>query len=390
MSHTEPRASVSVPITPDTPCISTLDALADLPAAEWNALAGNDPFLSCEFLSALETSGCAVPKTGWCPQFLLAHEAGKLVGGMPLYLKSHSYGEYVFDWAWADAYARHGLAYYPKLLAAVPFTPITGTRILAQSDHIAKQLIHAALQLAKNLNVSSLHCLFPEAAQIPALQAAGMSVRHGVQFHWQNLDYPDFDAYLSGMNNEKRKKIKQERRRVRDAGISFEWVLGHQATAAQWAFFFACYAQTYHAHSSTPYLNPDFFQRIAASMGEKILLVFAVREGKMIAGAFNVFTSERLYGRYWGAMEQHSGLHFETCYYQAIEFCIAHRIAVFEGGAQGEHKLARGFLPVQTLSTHWLAHERLGRAVDDFLVREQAGLEHYANELNERSPFKQV
>lgn len=379
-----------MPITPDTPGISTLDALADLPAAEWNALAGDDPFLSCEFLSALETSGCAVPKTGWRPQFLLAHEAGKLVGGIPLYLKSHSYGEYVFDWAWADAYARHGLAYYPKLLAAVPFTPITGTRILAQSDHIAEQLIHAALQLAKNLNVSSLHCLFPEAAQIPALQAAGMSVRHGVQFHWKNPDYPDFDAYLSGMNNEKRKKIKRERRRVRDAGISFEWILGHQATAAQWAFFFACYAQTYHAHNSTPYLNPDFFQRIAASMGEKILLVFAVREEKMIASAFNVFTRERLYGRYWGAMEQHSGLHFETCYYQAIEFCIAHRIAVFEGGAQGEHKLARGFLPEQTLSTHWLAHERLGRAVDDFLVREQAGMEHYANELNERSPFKQV
>ncbi|MHB1677403.1 MAG: GNAT family N-acetyltransferase [Sulfuriferula sp.] len=368
--------------------ISIIDTIADIPALEWDVLAGENPFLSHAFFSALHECGCATPHTGWQAQFLIAKEDKRLVGAMPLYLKSHSYGEYVFDWAWAEAYERHGLEYYPKLLCAVPFTPVTGLRILTHSAEIRTALIAAALQRAKALGVSSLHCLFPDAEQALALQQAGMMLRKGVQFHWQNQDYADFDAYLADMNNDKRKKIKQERRRVRDAGISFEWLVGDQITEAHWKFFVECYNRTYLQHRSTPYLNLDFFRRIGTTMGEHILLVLAVRDGQAIASALNIFNRDTLYGRYWGALEFHSGLHFETCYYQAIAFCIARNIAVFEGGAQGEHKLARGFLPVITWSAHSLAHAGFGRAVEDFLARETAGVNNYADELNERNPFK--
>ncbi len=368
--------------------IRIIDTLADISATEWDALTGGNPFLRHAFLSALQECGCAVPGTGWQAQFLVATDNTRLVGAMPLYLKSHSYGEYVFDWAWAEAYERHGLDYYPKLLCAVPFMPVTGLRILAADETIRTNLIKAALQLARKTGVSSLHCLFPDEAQAQAFQQAGMMLRKGVQFHWQNRDYADFDAYLGGMNNDKRKKIKQERRRVRDAKISFEWLVGEQITDAHWSFFVDCYNRTYRQHRSTPYLNLDFFRRIGATMGEQILLVLAVRDGQPIASALNIFTHDTLYGRYWGALEFHSGLHFETCYYQAIAFCIAHKIAVFEGGAQGEHKLARGFLPVITWSAHWLAHAGFGRAVEDFLARETSGVTDYADELNERNPFK--
>ena len=368
--------------------IRIVDTIADIPAAEWDALAGNNPFLSHAFLSALHECGCAAPQMGWLPQFLVVWRDNRLIGAMPLYLKSHSYGEYVFDWAWAEAYERHGLEYYPKLLCAVPFTPVTGLRILTQSAEIRSLLIDAALERAKQLGISSLHCLFPDEEQALALQQAGMMLRKGVQFHWQNRNYADFDAYLACMNNDKRKKIKQERRRVRDAGIGFEWLVGEQITTAHWEFFVECYNRTYLQHRSTPYLNLDFFRRIGATMGDNILLVLAVRDGRPIASALNFFTRDTLYGRYWGALEFHSGLHFETCYYQAIEFCIARKIAVFEGGAQGEHKLARGFLPVITWSAHWLAHAGFGRAVEDFLARETTGVTDYADELSERNPFK--
>ncbi|MHB0991476.1 MAG: GNAT family N-acetyltransferase [Burkholderiales bacterium] len=368
--------------------IRIVDTIADIPAADWDALAGDSPFLSYAFLTALQECGCAVPQTGWLAQFLVVRRDNRLIGAMPLYLKSHSYGEYVFDWAWAEAYERHGLDYYPKLLCAVPFTPVTGLRILTQSAEIRALLIDAALERAKELGISSLHCLFPDEEQAQALQQAGMMLRKGVQFHWQNRNYADFDAYLACMNNDKRKKIKQERRRVRDAGIGFEWLVGEQITAAHWEFFVECYNRTYLQHRSTPYLNLDFFRRIGATMGDKVLLVLAVRDGRPIASALNIFTRDTLYGRYWGALEFHSGLHFEACYYQAIEFCIARNIAVFEGGAQGEHKLARGFLPTITWSAHWLAHAGFGRAVEDFLARETTGVTDYADELHERNPFK--
>ena len=368
--------------------IRIVDTIAAIPAGQWDTLAGDNPFLCHAFLLALQESGCATLSTGWQAQFITASRDGLLLGAMPLYLKTHSYGEYVFDWAWAEAYERHGLDYYPKLLCAVPFTPVTGLRILTGLPEIRTALIDSALQLAQQSGVSSLHCLFPDETQALALQQAGMMLRKGVQFHWQNHDYADFDAYLACMNNDKRKKIKQERRRVRDAGISFEWIIGDQISAAQWSFFVDCYHHTYRQHRSTPYLNLDFFRQIGATMGKHILLVLAFRDGQPIASALNIFTRDTLYGRYWGALEYHPGLHFETCYYQAIAFCIANKIAVFEGGAQGEHKLARGFLPVITWSAHWLAHAGFGQAVEDFLARESSGITRYADELNERNPFK--
>ena len=368
--------------------IQIIDTLIDIPATEWNALNNDNPFLSHAFLSALEASGCTSPQTGWQVQFLTLWQDDALIGAMPLYLKTHSYGEYVFDWGWAEAYERQGLAYYPKLLCAIPFSPITGLRALAATADIRAELIKAALQVARALGVSSLHCLFPDAAQAQEMQQAGMMLRQGVQFHWCNADYADFDAFLATMNNDKRKKIKQERRRVRDAGITFIQLTGKDIDPAHWAFFTRCYDSTYIQHRSTPYLNLDFFQRIAATMPNNVLLIIAMRDGQPIASALNIYTADTLYGRYWGAMEFHSGLHFETCYYQAIEFCIANHIKVFEGGAQGEHKIARGFLPITTWSAHWLAHDKFSRAVEDFLAHETQGIARYTDELNERNPYK--
>ena len=371
------------------PEIRVITTLSELPAAQWDALTEGNPFLRHAFLLALQECGCATQRTGWQAQFLTLWQDQQLIGALPLYLKRHSYGEYVFDWAWAEAYERHGLDYYPKLLCAVPFSPITGLRALAATAELRGLLIRAALQLAQQLQVSSLHCLFPDAAQAQEMQQAGMMLRQGVQFHWQNPGYADFDAYLAAMNNDKRKKIKQERRRVRDAGVTFKQFTGTDITPALWAFFVRCYDSTYIQHRSTPYLNLDFFQRIGITMPDNVLLIVAYRDGQPIASALNIYTADTLYGRYWGALEYHPGLHFEACYYQAIAFCIANKIAVFEGGAQGEHKIARGFLPVTTWSAHWLAHAKFSGAVEEFLARETQGMARYTDELNERNPFKQ-
>ena len=355
---------------------------------QWDALAGSNPFLSHAFLLALQESGCATPETGWRAQFLTLWQGDNLVGAMPLYLKSHSWGEFVFDWAWADAYQRHGLNYYPKLLCAVPFTPVAGLRVLAPSPELRVQLLHAALELARELGVSSLHCLFPDESQALEMQQEGMMLRQGVQFHWQNPGYADFDAYLSAMSHDKRKRIRQERRKVREAGISFERITGDRIKDDHWVFFARCYANTHRQYHSPPPLNLEFFQRIGASMADNILLVIALRDRQPIASALNFYHQEALYGRSWGALEYHPGLHFEACYYQAIEFCIERNIATFEGGAQGEHKLARGFLPTTTWSAHWLAHPEFSRAVEDFLHRETRGIAQYVDELNDRNPFK--
>ncbi len=366
-----------------------VDRIADIPSTQWDALTDGNPFLSHAFLLALEASGAATTDTGWQAQFLTLRQDDKLVAGMPLYLKYHSYGEYVFDWAWANAYEQHGLTYYPKLLCAVPFSPVTGPRALAETAELRKQLIRIALQLAQELGVSSLHCLFPGEAEAQAMQQAGMMLRQGVQFHWHNADYADFDAYLACMSHDKRKKIKQERRKVSEAGISFSRIKGSDITQEQLAFFLQCYNHTYRLHRSTPYLNMDFFARLKAALPDNIMLVLAMRGGRPIASALNIYTPDTLYGRYWGAVEYHPGLHFDTCYYQAIEFCIAEKIRLFEGGAQGEHKLARGFLPTVTWSAHWLAHAEFSRAVEHFLAHETQGMARYTDELNERNPFKQ-
>ncbi len=366
-------------------------SIAHVPPEQWNALAGGNPFLRHEFLNALHETGCASAKTGWAPQYLLMRSNTGIDAAMPLYLKGHSYGEYVFDWSWADAYHRHGLEYYPKLLCAVPFTPVTGPRLLARTPALRAALAAGAMELARELDVSSLHCLFPATEDAELFAARGMMVRHGVQFHWSNLEYESFDHFLAGMNHDKRKKIRQERRKVHDAGITFEWREGKEITDEDWSFFYRCYARTYREHHSTPYLNLEFFRRIGRTMPENLLLIVALREGQRIAASFDVHDGTRLYGRYWGALEHHPALHFETCYYQVIEYCIARKIQFFEGGAQGEHtKLARGLLPVETSSAHWISKREFAEAIQSFLARETAGMAHHIDELNERRPFKET
>ncbi|QJR15525.1 GNAT family N-acetyltransferase [Usitatibacter palustris] len=365
-----------------------LDSLDSVVPADWDRLAGGHPTLAHAFLDSLHAAGCATPQTGWAPQYLTLWEGERIVGAVPLYLKGHSYGEYVFDWAWAEAHEQHGLAYYPKLLAAVPFTPATGPRLLAESDVVRNQLALALLDLAKRSDVSSLHVLFPTEADAEVLRGAGMLERTGVQFHWSNPGYATFDDFLAALSHDKRKKIRQERRKLDEAGIAFRRVTGRDATEADCDFFTQCYRRTYRAHRSTPYLNRKFFGLLASRMPDNVLLVIAEREGKPVASAMDLFTPAALYGRYWGAMEYVPGLHFETCFYQAMAFCIERGIPRFEGGAQGEHKHARGFLPEVTRSFHWLAHPAFERAVDDYLEREGEHIAAYVDELNERTPFR--
>ena len=372
--------------------LNILESLAGVSAADWNALAGGHPLLRHEFLHAMHETGCASEKSGWTPQYLTLWDGKKIRAAMPLYVKTHSYGEYVFDWAWADAYNRHGLEYYPKLLSAIPFTPCTTARLLSGPDDQAGRvlLVEAALKLAREAEVSSLHVLFPTDAEAELMTARGMMLRKTVQFHWTNQGYADFDAFLATMSHDKRKKIKQERRKVRDAGVSFRHVAGPDITPELWRFWMRCYSHTYRDHHSTPYLNLKFFERIGATMPENILLAVGEMQGEPICASLCLHDGRTLYGRYWGALGFVSGLHFETCYYQPLEFCIAQGIKLFEGGAQGEHKLARGFLPVETLSTHWLKQPQFANAIEDYLARETSGVANYVNELNEHSPFKQV
>jgi len=305
---------------------------------------------------------------------------------MPLFVKSHSRGEYVFDWAWADAYARAGLAYYPKLLGAVPFTPVRGPRLLAADDAAREALARAALAAAREF--SSLHVLFAPPQEAALLERQGMLLRRTVQFHWTNEGYADFEEFLARLSHQRRKNIRQERRRVRDAGVTFRWLEGAAIGARDWEFFYRCYARTYAAHGNRPYLSLEFFQRIGAAMPENLLLVIAERGAGPIAAALDVRDGETLYGRYWGALEHVPLLHFEACYYQGIDYAIARGLARFEGGAQGEHKLFRGLMPVETLSAHWLAHPRFARAIEDYLAREAQGIAQYVNELHEHTPFK--
>ncbi len=367
-----------------------VESLEDIPAAAWDALHGGNPTLAHAFLDSLHRTGCASPSTGWTARYLTRWEGGSLVGAVPLYEKTHSYGEYVFDWAWAEAYERHGLAYYPKLLAAVPFTPATGPRLMASTDAVREELARALVELARESGHSSLHVLFPDEADAGALRRAGLMERSGVQFHWRNAGYRDFEDFLAALSHDKRKKIRQERRRVAEAGVSLRRATGREATQADWDFFAACYRRTYRAHRSTPYLDREFFGMIARRMPDNVLLVIAERGGQPVAAAMDLFSPATLYGRYWGAVEFVPGLHFEACYYQALEFAIERGIALVEGGAQGEHKHARGFLPVKTRSFHWLAHPAFARAVDDYLAREGTGIDQYVDELDERSPFRRA
>jgi len=369
--------------------LQVASSLQDVNPESWNRLAGNDPFLQHAFLHALHETGCACPDSGWAPQYLLLQDGAELAGAMPLYLKSHSYGEYVFDWAWADAYQRHGLEYYPKLLCAIPFTPVVGARLLVHEPQHRDLLAAGALELARQTRTASLHVLFPAADDLECLGRHGFMLRQGRQFHWQNQGYADFDDFLARLSHDKRKKIRQERRRVREAGISFRWLEGEAIGAEDWRLFARCYRQTYREHHSSPYLNLEFFQRIGAAMPQSMVMIQALREDRPIAASLLVRDNNRVCGRHWGALEHHPLLHFEACYYQGIEYAIARGIEVFEGGAQGEHKMARGLLPVVTQSAHWLAHPEFASAVEKFLGRESELMQAQGAELAERNPFKE-
>ncbi len=389
------RAPTDRPAEADGYAMRVLPDLAAIDAATWNALVaaqapGGHPFADWRFLRALETSGSVGGRTGWRPAHVVLEHKGATIAAAPLYRKTHSYGEYVFDWAWADAYRRHGLAYYPKGLVAAPFTPVPGPRLLARDPLARRLLLRGLLEVAKANEWSSLHLLFPDADSDPVLREAGLLERHGVQFHWQNPGWRDFGEFVSQLTQPKRKKILAERRKVRDAGIRMRCIEGAAISESDWDFFYRCYETTYAQHHSTPYLKRAFFSTLSASMPENLLLFFAARDGAPgpIAASLLFRDADAIYGRYWGAIEYVSCLHFEASYYAPIEWAIDNGIRRFEGGAQGEHKMARGFLPVPTRSWHWLDHPAFNDAVSDFLARERGGIDAYLDELQDRNPIR--
>ncbi|MEN9966459.1 MAG: hypothetical protein RL416_616 [Pseudomonadota bacterium] len=368
------------------------DSFRPINSVDWDALVNGMPLLSHAFLSALEESNSIGKGTGWQLSAMLAYEETKLVGAVPLFIKGHSYGEYVFDWAWAEAYERSGLNYYPKLIAAIPFSPISSQRLLVASTHNASKIqslmADALEQLMYKNHFSSVHVLFPNENSAAALRQANWLQRYGVQFQWKNENFQNFDDFLTKLTQEKRKKIKQERKKVLNAGVICHRIKGQDITEDQWDFFYQCYVNTYLEHRSSPYLTREFFKLIARNMPDQILLVMAYKDENPIACALNFYDQNTLYGRYWGCLEYIPNLHFELCYYQAQEFCISERIKYFEGGAQGEHKLARGFKPKNTCSFHKIGHPQFAKAIEDFVLREREGIAQYTNELEERTPFK--
>ena len=452
--------------------IRVLNSPLQVNADDWNALLARQspgeapsPFMRHEYLAAMHESGSATPKTGWTPHFVTLWHGDTLAGACALYLKIHSYGEYVFDWAWANAYAEHGLKYYPKALIAPPFTPVPGARLLARNAAERVLLLQAVLAWCEEEKLSSLHLLFASDEDVAACAEAGLMLRHNVQFHWTNrpprsltacsslppegaaapavwqsqsrspglhgeppdsitsgsstLDcrpaagYRDFDEFLMSLSQEKRKKIRQERRKVAEAGITFRWSLGTDITDADWDFFYKCYERTYYEHGNAPYLSRDFFRLMQRTMPENWLLFVGEHTGKngekqpiatslIAVSARNSSASGQndtesatqgdqvAYGRYWGAVARVDCLHFEACYYQPLQWCIDHGYQRFEGGAQGEHKMARALLPVKTTSAHWLAHPSFADAVERFLEREGEGIERYMDGLEKRSPIKQA
>jgi predicted N-acyltransferase len=376
------------------PVVRIHGAASEIDAAAWDGLlaaqAAPSPFMRHAYLHAMEQSDSASPQSGWAPRFLTLWRGRELMAACPMYLKGHSYGEYVFDWAWANAYQQHGLAYYPKAVVAVPFTPVPGTRLLARDAASRALLVQALLAWCREEELSSLHLLFGADEDIEACADAGLMLRHTVQFHWRNVGWKDFDAFLASLSHDKRKKIRQERRKVHDAGVRFRWSRGADIREADWDFFYRCYARTYREHGNPPYLKPEFFGRMAEDMPEAWLLFIAERGGKPIASSLIALSDDAsvAYGRYWGALERVDCLHFEACYYQPLAWCIDHGVQRFEGGAQGEHKMARALMPAKTTSAHWLAHPAFADAVERFLEREDEGIANYLDHLGERSPFR--
>ena len=430
---------------PDDYVIRVLDSPQAMDGLQWNELLARqdpagalNPFMRHEYLAAMQASGSAVPDTGWTPRFMALYDGTRLVAACALYLKSHSYGEYVFDWAWANAYQQHGLSYYPKALVATPFTPVPGPRLLAEDAAARVLLVKALMAWCESEKLSSLHLLFGNDADIAACAEAGLMLRHTVQFHWKNVAptlvaartalppegavlarggpslqtvaptlvaartalppthtrFKDFEDFLGSLNQEKRKKIRQERRKVSEAGVVFSTKRAADITPADWDFFYRCYERTYLEHGNAPYLSRNFFELMAMHMPENWLMFVAEREGRPMACSLIALSSgeqngqKTAYGRYWGALERVDCLHFEACYYQPLQWCIANGFDSFEGGAQGEHKMARALLPVKTTSAHWLAHPSFADAVERFLAREQEGIAGYMQELERRNPFK--
>jgi len=377
--------------------VSVAEGLSEVPAAAWNRLAGDrNPFLRHEFLLALERNDC-LESFGWKPLHLLAHDRGELVGATPLYLKDNSYGELVFDHAWAEAYQRHGLDYYPKLVAAIPYTPVTGARLLceaeietARRDAIRGALINGAIDLAKRLQLSSVHWLFPHPDDQQLLAGHDLLQRSDTQFHWFNHGYRDFDDFLAQLSSAKRKKIRRERRRVQEAGVVMEVRNGHDMDTDLWAELHQLYSSTFDRKSGWPTLTLGFFEDIGHNLPEQVVIVFARHRGEIVAGTFNMRGTDAFFGRHWGCRQGFHSLHFEACYYQPLDYCIEHGLSRCEAGAQGEHKLSRGFLPVPTRSAHWIAQPEFRRIIGDYLQREQRAQGDYRELLQQHSPFRRT
>jgi len=378
----------------DRVTVKVVSALSDIPAAAWDACAGSDnPFVSHAFLEALEASGSATAESGWLPQHLaLEDESGTLLGAVPLYLKSHSYGEYIFDWGWASAYERAGGRYYPKLQCAVPFTPVTGPRLLLRPDApaaAADALVAAMVELARRHKVSSLHVTFPTEPEWQRLGDAGFLQRIGQQFHWQNEGYGSFDEFLEALNSRKRKQIRRERRDAMQGGIEIEMLTGGDIKNAHWDAFYRFYRSTSDRKWGEAYLTRRFFDLLGERMAERVLLIMAKKSGRYVAGALNLFGTETLFGRNWGCLGDFPFLHFEACYYRAIDFAIARGLKRVEAGAQGQHKIQRGYLPTPVYSAHWIRDPGFARAVADFVMRERRALENEMEQLEETlSPFR--
>ena len=372
-----------------------IESIAKIDPVCWNGLLNDaNPFLRFEFLAALEETGCVAAAKGWLPRHLICEtDAGQLIGALPLYLKTNSYGEFVFDFSWANAYHQAGLNYYPKLTSAIPFSPITGSRVLA-SDHrddaaaIKQMLLEAAIELTKDADLSSFHVLFPAPAQKPLLEKAGLLIRKDCQFHWYNDNYASFDDFLEKFTAVKRKKTRRERRRIKEAGIEFTTRRGTDLKDSDWDQIMPLYASTFMRRGNEPYLNSEFFKRLTVSMPSNIVVFMGYQGNELVAIAICFQSDTTLYGRYWGASRYVDSLHFETCYYQGIAYCIEQGLQCFEPGTQGEHKISRGFVPTETWSAHWLSRPDFARAIDDYLVTEREHIDRYIDAVGNHVPYK--
>jgi len=374
--------------------VKQLTGLDLIAAADWDRLTGTDnPFLSHAFLQGLEQCDC-LESHGWIPNHLVVYRNGRAVGAAPLYLRTNSYGEFVFDWSWADAFERAGGQYYPKLVSAIPFTPVRGPRMLVDRDdpcrdEIKDQLISAIIGLAESAGISSYHCLFPEPPEVNFYKPYQLLFRKGIQFHWHNHEYRDFDDFLDSMTSKKRKQIRRERRQVIEAGLEIEVLSGDKISTRQWHTFYEFYCSTFHRRWGSPRLTCEFFQLLSERLPRQTLLILARENSEYVAGAFAMCSNDTLYGRHWGSNGRYPYLHFELCYYQTIDYCISNGLSTLDAGVQGEHKLSRGFEPVPTWSGHWILHKGFRRAIRDFLDRERLEIEDYIEQLNNHLPYKQ-